>query len=61
MRPLTPRTLRILNLAAGVIQALAGAAILGIYDYGITLPWYTFFIASWSREEGDFFVPAPKK
>jgi hypothetical protein len=61
MRPLTPRTLRILNLAAGVVQALAGAAILGIYDYGITLPWYTFFISSWSRETDGFFVPNPKK
>lgn len=46
------RRLRLWNLVIGLFQLITGAAILGITDYGweSRLPWYTFFIASWSRD-----------
>lgn len=53
MAPLTFSRLRWWNVGAGLLQLVTGAAILGItpYDDKSKLPWYTFFIASWSRDD----------
>ena len=63
--------LRLYNVLIGLFQAFTGGAILGISklsDAPSRLPWYTFFVASWSREEGgvpsdNFYrciAPAPR-
>lgn len=53
MAPLTFRRLRIFNLAAFALQLVTGIAILALTDYDAQskLPWYTFFITSWSRDD----------
>lgn len=55
MFELTSRRLRWLNLTAAFFQALSGCAILGIssYDGPSSLPWFTFFIGSWSRDTAE--------
>ncbi|PRW57970.1 integral membrane [Chlorella sorokiniana] len=65
--PLTFSRLRWLNAAAGILQLLTGLAILGISEKGgkASLPWYTFFIGSWSRDTAEeasaFYSPVPKQ
>jgi hypothetical protein len=53
MAPLTFTRLRRWNLGAGLLQLVTGVVVLGITPYGdqSKLPWYTFFIASWSRDD----------
>lgn len=63
----TFKKLRLFNLGVGLFQLFTGAVICGITDYGYKskLPWYTHFIASWSRDndldDALFYVPVPKK
>lgn len=65
MAPLTFRRLRFWNIGAAALQLITGIAILGMTDYDAKskLPWYTFFISSWSRDDNaaGFYVPAPKQ
>eukprot|EP00887_Chlorella_sp_A99_P006951 scaffold2.g6951.t1 len=70
---LTFARLRWLNLGVGAFQLLTSAAIfsIGPYDSWAKLPWYSFFVASWSRDDGaaqEFYrraralhLPAPKQ
>lgn len=53
MAPLTFRRLRFWNIGAAALQLITGIAILGMTDYDAKskLPWYTFFISSWSRDD----------
>lgn len=53
MAPLTFRRLRVWNLAVGAVQLITGIAVLALTDYDAQskLPWYTFFISSWSRDD----------
>ncbi len=56
MAPLTFSRLRLYNVLIGLFQLATGAAILalGPLDNPRTkLPWYTFFIASWSRDDDE--------
>lgn len=55
------RTLRLANGISALIQLFSAAVIYALTPYGNEgkLPWYTFFIKSFTREEGvpeeDFF------
>ncbi|KAL4858912.1 hypothetical protein ACK3TF_001284 [Chlorella vulgaris] len=66
MAPLTFARLRKWNLGVGVFQLITGVTILAITPYSseTKLPFFTFFIASWSRDDGpvsNFYNPVPKK
>lgn len=52
MAALTFSRLRVYNVLIGLFQLVTGIVIFAISDYGAKtkLPWYTFFIASWSRD-----------
>ena len=54
MAPLTFARLRKWNLGVGIVQLITGATILAITPYSsqTKLPFFTFFIASWSRDDG---------
>jgi hypothetical protein len=60
MAPLTFSRLRRWNICVGVVQFVTGVAILALIPTNPKgkLPWYSFFISSWSRDDGlaaDFY------